>query len=481
MSILDSITGAIPGIRKPLQPLTTRDKLKWTGIIMGVYFLLFSIPAFGSNATALNQPAVQLANIIFAARVGSLITVGITPIVLSSIVLQLLQGAGFLKIDMQDPEQKAKMQGVQKLAAIVIALIEAVIFVKIGYVPLAASSFASLVTLQLAIGAIAIIYLDESMAKYGITSGLNLFIAGGVAYSIVAGTITIIFPEAIAAIQAGTTAAIPNAILAFGPLFFAAIVFLISIYAYDIKVELPIAFSQLRGVGGRFPIPLLYTSVLPVILATSFILSMSVWARALAGVGGSLANTAKFIALFQSVNGQPTLSGGILYLISPIFPSPYASPYGIGGYSAYFSYLATHTTQLFIPTGGFVLVPEWIHIIFYTIVLVLLCIVFGKFWIEMTGQSPKNVASQLQDVGMQIPGFRRDPRIIENVLNKYIPTVAVLGSGFVGLLAALATLTGAVGTGVGILLTVGIMYMVYQQLERENALASMPGVEKLLS
>ncbi|MDE1768914.1 MAG: preprotein translocase subunit SecY, partial [Candidatus Micrarchaeota archaeon] len=87
----------------------------------------------------------------------------------------------------------------------------------------------------------------------------------------------------------------------------------------------------------------------------------------------------------------------------------------------------------------------------------------------------------LQEIGWQIPGFRRDPRVIEGVLNKYIPTIAVLGSAFVGLLAALATLTGAVGTGVGILLTVGIMYMIYQQLEQEGALGAVPGLEKMVN
>ncbi len=113
--------------------------------------------------------------------------------------------------------------------------------------------------------------------------------------------------------------------------------------------------------------------------------------------------------------------------------------------------------------------------------LIVLCVIFGKFWTEMTGQNPKTMATQLQDVGWQIPGFRRDPRIIEGVLNKYIPTITILGSVFVGLLAALATLTGAVGTGIGILLTVGIMYMVYQQLEQENFLEAYPSLSKFLS
>ena len=318
---LDSILKYIPHIKKPDKPPTFRDKLKWTAAIMTVYFVLFSTPAFGVNLSTLATPELQLINIIFAARTGTLITVGIGPIVLSSIILQLLQGASLLKIDLNDPEQKGRFQTIQKSVAIIIAVVEAVLFSATGYVPLVAPQFFGIVAMQLAISAIIVIYLDEMMVKYGLTSGINLFIAGGVSYSLVSGTANILIPEAASAITAGGASALPNAILAFAPLFFSVLVMLISIYAYDIKVELPLAFSQ----------------------------------------------------------------------------------------------------------------------------------------------------------------FRRDPRIIESILNKYIPTITVLGSIFVALLAAMATLTGAVGTGMGILLTVGIMYMLYQQLERENMLEGYPQLDRLLS
>jgi preprotein translocase subunit SecY len=487
LDFIDSVLKYVPAIEKPSSPLSFRQKLQWTALIMGVYFFMFSTPAFGITNSNTNPGLIQLISIIFASRVGSLITVGIGPIVLSSILLQLIIGAGVFEIDMNDPIQKGRFQGIQKMAAILISVAEAYIFTATGYVTLIDPSFAGVVMLQLAISSVFIVFLDEMMTKYGITSGINLFIAGGVAYSIVAGTITIIFKEAADAIASSGATAIPNAILAFGPLFFAVVVFLVSIYVYDMKVELPLVFSQLRGIGGRLPIPFLYVSVLPVILATSFELSLTVWLRFFAGVSGPLGNVLQFIALYQSTptgpgTAQLNLVGGLVYLMSPNFPLPYSTSFGgIGGYGAYFSYLASGTSRLVLPWGGFVLVPEYIHILFYTLVLVILAVVFGRFWIEMTGQSAKHVAQQLGDVGWQIPGFRRDPRIVESVLNKYIPTITILGSVFVALLAALATLSGAVGTGMGILLTVGIMYNVYQQLEKENALEAYPLLNKLLS
>ncbi len=484
---LDPILKYVPVIKRPTTPLSFREKLVWTGIIMGIFFVMFSTPALGVSITSINQPLLQLISVVFASRIGYLTTVGIGPIVIASIVLQLIIGSGVINVDLNDTEVRGRFQSLQKLSAIVIAVIEAMVFVNAGYAPLAKPSYYGLVVAQLAISAIIIVYLDEAMTKYGITSGINLFIAGGVAYAIVAGTLTVLTSEAAQAIAAGGASALPNALLAFGPLFAAIVVFLISVYVFNIQVELPMVFSQFRGVGGRLPIPLLYVSVLPVILTYSLTASLTFWFALLMHVTGPFANLAHFFAYYQEVPTatgavSPNLVGGLIYLISPNFPLPYSTAYGgVGGYGAYFTYLATHTSQLVLPNGAILFVPEYVHVIIFTIVFVLLSILFGKFWIEMTGQSPKSVAQQLQDYGWQIPGFRRDPRIVENLLNKYIPVITTLGSIVVALLAVFATLMGAVGTGVGILLTVGIMYMIYQQIEQEHALEAYPQLNKFLS
>ncbi len=480
---LNAILDRIPGIKNPAAPLSFREKLKWTAIIMGIYFVMFSAPAFGVNIGVLNSSQYAIINIIFAARIGTLVTVGIGPIVLSSIILQMLQGAGAFKLDLNDPEQKARFQSMQKLAAIVIAVIEALIFTSTA-VSLTSPAYFWIVALQLAICGVIIIYLDEIMTKYGITSGINLFIAGGVAYAIIAGTGTILLPEAANSLSVGGATAIPQMILDFGPLFFAIVVFLISIYVLDMKIELPLVFSQFRGIGGRLPIPFLYVSVLPVILATSLTVSMGIWLRVASNVSGPIAPAVHFLAYYSnSSTGSPQLAGGLIYLMQPLGFLPYSTNYGgVGGYGNYVYLLATQTSPLYMPWGGApLLIPEWVHFIVYTLILILLCIVFGKFWVGMTGQSPKEVSEQLQDVGWQIPGFRRDPRMTEGILNKYIPTITVLGSIFVALLASFATLTGAIGNGMGILLTAGIMYGVYQQLEQESVFKGVPALEKFLS
>ena len=116
----------------------------------------------------------------------------------------------------------------------------------------------------------------------------------------------------------------------------------------------------------------------------------------------------------------------------------------------------------------------------YFIVFVLLCVLFGKFWVETTGLSADQVAEQIQKGGMQIPGYRRDKRVIERVLNKYIPQITVISSVAVGLLAASADLLGAIGSGTGILLTVGILYRLYEDIQKEQMSEMHPAFKKLM-
>ncbi len=504
LEFLNPILKFIPSVKKPGHPLTFKQKMMWTGIVMLAYFSLFSIPALGIKQVQVQQ-IFQLANVIFAAKIGTLITVGISPIVLSSIVLQLLQGSGVLAVDLNDMEQRGRFQSIQKLIAMLVAVVEAAFytytFSASGFID---PGYTLFVVVELAVGAIIVIYLDEIMNKFGISSGINLFIAGGVAYSIVAGTLTVLFPAALYQLSTAGAVAIPQALLAFGPLLVALIVMLVSIYAYDIKIELPMVFSQFRGVGGRLPISLLYASVMPVIFATSLTIAMTSLLGGILAPYSATSAAAGFLGYYTPQYSSTgaltnTLTGGLIYLLSlnTFTENPFPAGYGGVGYSAYFSYLATGTSPLVLPWATIpsgvnlassctlayscIAIPEWIHVILSTLLLVILCVIFGKFYIEMTGQNPKNVAEQLQTIGWQIPGFRRDPRIIESILNKYIPTITVLGSIFVGLLAAFANLTGAVGSGMGVLLTVGIMYSLYQQLESQHQLEGYPALEKLLS
>jgi len=116
----------------------------------------------------------------------------------------------------------------------------------------------------------------------------------------------------------------------------------------------------------------------------------------------------------------------------------------------------------------------------YGFFLIVLCIIFGWFWIESTNMSAKDVAGQLNRAHLQIPGFRQDPRITEKVLERYIPVITILGSAFVGLLAWVADITGALGTGTGILLAVGIIYQFYEELAKQQVFEIYPTLKRIV-
>ena len=479
----------LPEVRKPARAPPLNQKIMWTLAALLLFFVMYHVYPIG--VARITTPQSEFMQIIFASKIGSLITAGIGPIVLASIFLQLFAGAKIINVDLSNPADKAVFSGTQKLLAILLSFFESGIYVMTGSVPVLGGAgggsplFGSFlmtelfVIFQLAMGSIILLYLDEIVSKHGIGSGISLFIAAGVSLAVVQGTLGLegqgLLPTAIRAINEGGSDAIPNALLAFLPLAFTAIVFAASVYAEGMKVEIPLAFERMRGFGGRFPIKFLYVSNIPVILASALMLNMQLWAKLLAGreliLGG--ANIFQTLANVDP-SGRPI--GGLLYLLTPSFPNPLL----IGGYRTYVEYLLTSSTELVLPFAGTTLVPEVVHIALYVVFYIVLCVIFGKFWIETTGMGPKEVAEQLQKQGLQIPGYRRDPRIIENVLNRYIPTITVLGSAFVGLLAAFADLTGALGTGTGILLTVGILYRLYEQLATERMFELYPDLRKFV-
>ena len=113
-------------------------------------------------------------------------------------------------------------------------------------------------------------------------------------------------------------------------------------------------------------------------------------------------------------------------------------------------------------------------------IMVAFCVIFSLTWLEVGGLGPSTVAQQLVDSGMQIPGFRRSGRSIELILKRYIPVVTILGGAIIGLIASVAEFFGVFGTGMGILLAVGILYQYYQLLVQEQVAEMYPAFGRVL-
>ncbi|MBU0533013.1 preprotein translocase subunit SecY [Candidatus Micrarchaeota archaeon] len=487
INLVHSFSKYLPKIKAPDKPLAVKDRLIWTGVVLVLYFMLYQTTAFGVPHISGGLDFLQT---ITASRIGSLLTTGIGPIVLSSIFLQLFSGAGLIDLDLKNKNDKAKFLETQKVLAILLALVEAVVFVMVAkIVPVASIAgidpliLMLLVVFQVTVGSVIILFLDELTTKYGIGSGISLFIAAGVSLAVFMGVVSLIFNSStgfIAIMAEGGAEALPNGLLAILPFAFTILVFLTVVYAESVKVEIPIAFQRFRGMVPKLPLKFFYVSNIPVIFASALIINIQLFSGGiLTGQyydentnpyldfsGGYDFGTHGILPLIGYVDAQGQLRDGLLYMFTPV--------YGAGRTTVeHWNFLSNASTSLF----G---IPEWMHAIVYIIMLSFVSVMFGMFWVETANMDAKSVAGQLSESGIQIPGFRRDPRMLETILNKHIFPLTVMGSFCVGLLAGIADLTGALGTGTGILLTVGILHRMYEQLEQMKAFDMYPSLSGFL-
>ena len=498
---IDAIASQLPTVDKPEMKLTFKEKMKWTGIILVLFFLLGSITVWGVDASAVAR--FEFLEIVFGSKFGSVLTLGIGPIVTASIILQLLVGSKIINWDTKTPEGKKKFMGMQKILTILFCIFESFAYVLAGAVPAAGGAAATmaLVIVQLALGGYLVMLMDEVCQKWGIGSGVSLFIAAGVSKTIL---IRILTPP----LQEGTGGMIYAIINAFAqgqpmsafvsvlPFIATATVFVIVIYAQSMKIEIPMAFSLPFGKFGsrRWPLKFIYTSNIPVILTAAVIANIQVVGKILSQKGIT------FMGVYEASTGQPT--GGLaFYLTAPssIGIMMMAVLGGILGIS--FAFLAQkmwqkHVLRMSVLGGaigvaiGYLLIgsmnlpvvaaSDVIRSVTYVTAMVVGSVIFAKFWVATSGMDSKSVSEQFQSSFLTIPGFRRDPRIIETILDRYIPALTVLGGAFVGFLASFADLTNAYGTGTGILLSVMIIYQFYEQIVQQHWDDLPPAIQKFM-
>ncbi len=104
----------------------------------------------------------------------------------------------------------------------------------------------------------------------------------------------------------------------------------------------------------------------------------------------------------------------------------------------------------------------------YALIVIVFCVIFSVTWLEIGGLGAEDMADQLLESGMQVPGFRRNKQPIVTLLNRYIPTITIIGGAIVGALAAISDFFGVFGSGMGALLAVSILYQYYQTMVQEQ-------------
>jgi len=461
---MEPLLAAMPTVRSPEGHVHFKNKLLWTAGILILYFALTNVPLWGISPTS--QDLFSYWRALLAGQSGSLLQLGIGPIVTASIVLQLLKGADILHIDTSEARGQVLYMGLQKVLIFVMIILEAAPNLIGGFMqpdPAIAMTFfggnmfavSFIIFLQICIGGLIVVFMDEVVTKWGIGSGVGLFIIAGISQAIVNGFINWaplsdqfpvgFFPRIVAVIASGA-----NFLQYMGPeilaLITTVVIFLVIVYVESTRIEIPLAHAQVRGARARFPVKLIYASVLPMILVRVLQANIQMIGLFLNNIG---------ITIFGTYVGT-TPTSGLMYFLAPVN--------GPQDWMWWAYPIINEPWQIMIRLG------------IDTAVVVIGGAIFALFWIKTAGLDSKDVARQIQGSGMSIPGYRRNPQVLEKYLDRYIPRVTVIGGVFIGVLSVVANLFGVIGSvsGTGLLLTVSITYRLYEEIASQQIMEMYP-------
>ncbi|KAI9450551.1 SecY protein [Russula earlei] len=460
----------LPEVSSPDRKVPFNQKVLWTAVTLLIFLVCSQVPLYGIMSSDSSDPFYWM-RVILASNRGTLMELGISPIVTSGMIMQLLAGANLIDVDFSLKEDRGLFSGAQKcerahacasypltcygtVFALLISLGQATVYVLTGLYGQPRDLGAGvclLLIIQLVAAALIVILLDELLQKgYGLGSGISLFIATNICESIVwkafspttintgrgpefEGAIISLFhllftwnDKGRALREAFWRERLPNVMNLIATL----AVFAIVIYLQGFRIEIPVKSNRFRGQRGSYPIKLFYTSNMPIMLESAltshiYIVSQMLFSRfpdnylvKLLGVWEPMEESAQLAA-----------TSGFAYYISP-------------------------------PRTVHAAFVDPIHTILYLLFMTSVCAIFSKTWIEVSGSGPRDIAKQLKDQQLVMAGHREGSMYKE--LKRVIPTAAALGGAVLGLLSVTADLMGAIGSGTGILMAVTIIYSYWE-------------------
>ena len=451
----------LPEVQSADRKVPFREKVLYTMVALFIFLVCSQLPLYGIQNSNGADPWYW-ARVIMASNRGTTMELGISPIVTSGLVMQLLAGSKIIEVDNSIKEDRALMNGAQKLLGVLITIGEAVAYVVSGMygdVRELGAGNAILIIVQLFFAGIIVICLDELLQKgYGLGSGISLFIATNICENIIWKALSpttinsgrgIEFEGAVIALfhllitrsdkvralkEAFYRSNLPN----ITNLAATVLVFLVVIYFQGFRVDLPVRSKRARGQQGSYPIKLFYTSNMPIILQSALVSNLYFISQLLyKRYGGNF--LVQLLGRWQEAeygqSGQLVPVGGLVYYISP-------------------------------PSSLSDIAANPLHAIFYLAFMLTACALFSKTWIEVSGSSARDVAKQLKEQQMFMQGHRESS--LQKELNRYIPTAAAFGGMCIGALTVVADFMGAIGSGTGILLAVTIIYQYWETFDKER-------------
>ncbi len=475
---LKKVLSFIPEVKSPEEKnIGFKDKAKWTIIILLLFFILANIPLFGLSENALEQ--FEYLAIVLGTDFGSIISLGVGPIVMASIILQLLAGSGILNINTDTAEGRKFFQGLQKILAFFFIIFQSFVFVLMQGLQ-ALPGFKWIVILQLILGGLAIYYMSEVTQKWGLGSGISLFIAAGVSWRLFSsafqfinqqgknclfdiastpctGKVLVLLQSIITRQTIEFGSALASILITVG-------IFLMVVWAQSLKVEIPLSFGRVRGYGVKWPLSFFYAGVIPVILTAALVANLQLF-------GGMIENTAApcLIDAGECV-GAAKIASYFTFL------GRFSNGAAVSGLAFWVG--STNILDLFI-RGGFL--PRYIlQGITHTLFFMGLSTLFAIFWVKTSGYDSKSQAKKIASSGLQVAGFRQDQRVLESILDRYIMPLTVMGGLSIGFLASITNLMGALVSGTAILLVIMIANRFYKDIAKNHMSEINPGVKSFI-
>lgn len=468
LNLVRPFLSILPDIPHAERRVTFKEKVLYTAVTLFVFLVCSQLPLYGIKSNSSSDP-FYWARVIMASNRGTCMELGISPIVTSGLVMQLLVGSKIIDVDNSLKSDQQLVKGAEKLLGVLITIGEAVAYVVSGMygdVRDLGATNAILIILQLFFAGIIVICLDELLQKgYGLVSGISLFIATNICESIIwkafspytvstgkgaefEGALIALFhllltrnDKVRALKEAFYRSNLPN----ITNLMATIVIFFVVIYFQGFRVDLPVRSKRARGQQNTYPIKLFYTSNMPIILQSALVSNLYFISQLLyKRYSGNF--LVQLLGRWQTMdyggNGNMIPVGGLVYYISP--------PHSLSEVAA-----------------------NPLHALFYVVFMLSACALFSKTWIEVSGSSASDVARQLKDQQMFIQGHRDTLASLKKELNRYIPIAAAFGGMCIGALTIVADFMGAIGSGTGILLAVTIIYQCYEAYEKERQQGAM--------
>lgn len=444
----------MPEIEFPDEKISLDEKVIFT-IGSGLLFILSQLPIYGlvKDATLKMADPYPALRPLFALEQGSLLELGLLPILTSAFAWQIAAGLKLVNVNFNYAQDRELFQSAQKLTAVALASVFALALIASGYYNPVLRNFSeesipygsyALIFVQIVGWNFLLNLIAEVIDKgYGFGSGPLCFVALNAATQLVRDIVGV---EAVTAVPHGepetygvvtyfvralfsmdlknikdatigifTRSTFPNLPL----VLILVLTGLATIVLQNFRIELPVRSNKARGTANVYPIKLLYTGALPVLFAFTVLANFQLSLH------------------FASVAVEPFYP-----IVGNILETRSETGFVVSGLSFYLSAPASLTESLLSPIRAFI----------YSSSVIVLATTFAHFWAQISGSAPKDIAKQFKEQGIIIAG-KRDVSIAKE-LSRVVPVASVTGAFALSVVALVGELLGASGKTVAV--TVGV-------------------------